>query len=102
MADSASGCGVLAHLVAEFDDEVKVLVGLDLTRQQIGSRPSGRLRERVHRGCPSPRQRQRGAERRIAVVQRMRQLVSDDRLLFLMELSIEPVLGVLKTERNDS
>jgi hypothetical protein len=34
-------------------------------------------------------------QRHDAVVDRMRTLVTNDRLLFLMELSIEPVLAVL-------
>ena len=92
---------VLADLGAEFDDEVKVLVGHGQPADKsVLARQADYVNTfievvQAHAGDNE-------AERRIAVVRRMRQLVSDDRLLFLMELSIEPVLGVLKTERNDS
>jgi glyoxylase-like metal-dependent hydrolase (beta-lactamase superfamily II) len=85
---------MLARLEGEFDEDVKLFVGHGApTDRTVLGRQAGYINAFVDvvRANASADQQ----HRHDAVVDRMRTLVADDRLLFLMELSIEPVLAVL-------
>jgi len=89
---------LLEALDAEFDDETKLFVGHgESTGKSVLRRQAEYVRcfvDVVEAHADSD-----PTERHDAVVAQMRTLVTDDRLQFLMELSIEPVLTVLRSEQ---
>jgi glyoxylase-like metal-dependent hydrolase (beta-lactamase superfamily II) len=85
---------MLARLDVEFDDDVQLFVGHGApTDRKVLGRQADYINafiDVVQLNATVDQQ-----QRHDAVVDRMRTLVTNDSLLFLMELSIEPVLAVL-------